>query len=47
MQGRDLTGYAGLPPLPPWPGEARVAVQFVLNVEEGAEPCTLQRPLQP
>lgn len=34
---RDLTGYAGRPPHPRWPGEARVAVSFVLNVEEGAE----------
>jgi putative urate catabolism protein len=34
---RDLTGYAGAPPHPRWPGDARVAVQFVLNVEAGAE----------
>jgi putative urate catabolism protein len=34
---RDLVGYGGRPPDPQWPGEARVAVQFVLNVEEGAE----------
>jgi len=34
---RDLTGYAGVPPHPRWPGDARVAVQFVLNVEAGAE----------
>ena len=37
MSGRDLVGYAGRPPCPGWPGDARVAVQFVLNVEEGAE----------
>ena len=37
MGARDLVGYGGLPPHPRWPGEARVAVQFVLNVEEGAE----------
>ncbi|HSO07689.1 MAG TPA: polysaccharide deacetylase family protein [Pelomicrobium sp.] len=37
MAGRDLAGYAGNPPHPRWPDEARVAVQFVLNVEEGAE----------
>ncbi|MCY1339433.1 putative urate catabolism protein [compost metagenome] len=37
MGERDLAGYAGRPPHPHWPGEARVAVQFVLNVEEGAE----------
>jgi len=34
---RDLVGYGGNPPQPRWPGEAHVAVQFVLNVEEGAE----------
>ncbi|TNE79569.1 MAG: chitin deacetylase [Gammaproteobacteria bacterium] len=34
---RDLVGYGAQPPHPHWPGEARVAVQFVLNVEEGAE----------
>ena len=34
---RDLAGYGGRPPHPHWPGAARVAVQFVLNVEEGAE----------
>jgi len=28
-------------PHPPWPGEARVAVQFVLNIEEGAESSIL------
>jgi putative urate catabolism protein len=37
MAERDLVGYGGRPPDPRWPGEARVAVQFVLNVEEGAE----------
>ena len=34
---RDLVGYGGRPPHPRWPGDARVAIQFVLNVEEGAE----------
>lgn len=34
---RDLIGYAGKPPQAAWPGKARVAVQFVLNYEEGAE----------
>ncbi len=37
MSKRDLVGYGGRPPHPRWPGEARVAVQFVLNIEEGAE----------
>lgn len=34
---RDLIGYGRVPPHPRWPGEARVAVSFVLNYEEGAE----------
>ena len=34
---RDLTGYAGKPPQPHWPGEARLALSVVVNVEEGAE----------
>ena len=38
---RDLRGYGAHPPHPHWPGEARVALQFVLNVEEGAENCVL------
>ncbi|HXT80081.1 MAG TPA: polysaccharide deacetylase family protein, partial [Acetobacteraceae bacterium] len=35
---RDLIGYGAHPPHPHWPGEARVAVNFVLNFEEGSEP---------
>lgn len=38
---RDLIGYADNPAEPRWPGEARVALQFVLNVEEGGENCVL------
>ncbi|MGD8176372.1 allantoinase PuuE [Marinimicrobium sp. ARAG 43.8] len=34
---RDLIGYAGHPPRVRWPGSARLAVQFVINYEEGAE----------
>lgn len=34
---RDLVGYGPTPPDPRWPGGARVAVQFVINYEEGAE----------
>jgi len=34
---RDLIGYGRSPPDPRWPGRARVAVQFVLNYEEGGE----------
>ena len=38
---RDLRGYGRNPPHPRWPGDARIAVQFVLNHEEGAENCVL------
>jgi allantoinase len=38
---RDLLGYGAAPPHPHWPGEARIAVQFVLNVEEGGENSVL------
>ena len=38
---RDLIGYAASPPHPQWPGGARIAVQFVVNYEEGAENCVL------
>lgn len=34
---RDLTGYGRTPPHADWPGGARIAVQFVLNYEEGGE----------
>jgi allantoinase len=34
---RDFVGYANAPPHAAWPGEARVAVQFALNYEEGSE----------
>ena len=34
---RDMLGYAGKPPHARWPGEARIAAQFVLNYEEGGE----------
>jgi allantoinase len=34
---RDLVGYGASPPDPQWPGRARIAVQFVVNYEEGAE----------
>ena len=34
---RDMAGYGQTPPDPRWPGKARIAVQFVLNYEEGAE----------
>ena len=38
---RDLVGYGRKPPHARWPGKARVAVQFVLNYEEGAENSVL------
>ena len=34
---RDLRGHGRRRPHPRWPGDARVAVSFVLNVEEGGE----------
>ena len=38
---RDLVGYGRNPPHAQWPGGARIAVQFVLNYEEGGENCAL------
>jgi putative urate catabolism protein len=38
---RDLIGYGRNPPQADWPGQARIALQFVLNYEEGAENCVL------
>ncbi len=38
---RDLIGYGAQPPHARWPGGARVALQFVLNYEEGGENCVL------
>lgn len=38
---RDLKGYGQHPPQAHWPGGARIAVQFVLNLEEGGENCIL------
>jgi putative urate catabolism protein len=38
---RDLIGYGAHPPHPHWPGQARIAVQFVLNYEEGGENSVL------
>ena len=35
---RDFIGYANRPPNPQWPDGARVAVNFVMNYEEGSEP---------
>jgi allantoinase len=38
---RDMVGYGRNPPNPRWPGDAVIAVQFVLNYEEGAENSVL------
>jgi putative urate catabolism protein len=38
---RDLVGYGRHRPDPRWPGGKRVAVQFVVNYEEGGENCIL------
>jgi allantoinase len=38
---RDMVGYGRRPPHPRWPGGARLALQFVLNYEEGGENCVL------
>jgi len=38
---RDLIGYGAQPPHARWPGGARIALQFVLNYEEGGENCVL------
>jgi allantoinase len=38
---RDLRGHGRTPPHANWPGRARVAVQFVLNFEEGGENSVL------
>ena len=39
--GRDLIGYGQTPPDPKWPNNAKVALNFVLNYEEGGENCLL------
>ena len=38
---RDFIGYADQPPAVTWPGEARIAVNFCINYEEGGELCVL------
>jgi len=37
MYPRDMIGYGRAPPDPKWPGDARIALQFVINYEEGGE----------
>ena len=41
MPERDFLGYGESPPDAHWPRGARLAVQFVLNYEEGGENCVL------
>ncbi len=38
---RNMIGYGGKPPQPAWPNNAKLALQIVLNYEEGAESCIL------
>ena len=38
---RDLVGYGQYSPNPRWPNHARLALQFVINYEEGGESCIL------
>ena len=38
---RDMVGYGSSPPDPKWPNGAKVALQIVLNYEEGGESCLL------
>ena len=38
---RDLIGYGRTPPHPHWPNDAQLALQFVINYEEGGENCIL------
>ncbi len=38
---RDLIGYGESPPHPKWPDNAKLALQFVINYEEGGENCVL------
>ncbi|NOE33648.1 allantoinase PuuE [Ruegeria sp. HKCCD7318] len=38
---RDMIGYGAHPPQAKWPGGAKLAVQIVLNYEEGGENCVL------
>ena len=38
---RDLHGYGAIPPHPHWPDDAAIAIQIVVNYEEGGERCLL------
>ena len=41
VPSRDLIGYGNHPPKVQWPNDAKVAVNFCINYEEGAEMCIL------
>ena len=41
MASRELVGYGETPPLVKWPQGARLALNFVINYEEGGENCTI------
>lgn len=38
---RNMVGYGATPITPRWPRSAKVALNFVINYEEGGEMCTL------
>jgi len=38
---RNLIGYGSQPPKVEWPNQSKIAVQFVINYEEGGENCLL------
>ena len=38
---RDIVGYGGNPVQPHWPRSAKLALNFVINYEEGGESCIL------
>ena len=42
LMHRDFLGYKAKPPHPQWPHQAKIALQFVLNYEEGGENCILE-----
>ena len=45
-QTRDYIGYAGKPPHANWPDQARIAVNFCINFEEGGERSILEGDVQ-
>ena len=41
LSDRDLVGYGETPPHPQWPNNAKIALSFVVNYEEGGENTVL------